>query len=150
MIELKHIMVPIDFSLTSELALRYAKEFGVAFGAKLHLVHVNDDPTLFAPTTSEKFRQEAAEKSNGALRELLTTGQVHDVKHVLVTRFGSAATTLLDYAVEQDIDMIIMGSHGRTALANILLGSVAEHVFRHAPCPVLTVKTPEHEFIKEA
>ena len=149
MIELKHILVPIDFSVTSELALRYAKEFGVAFGATLHLVHVNDDPTLFAHTTSDKYRAESEAKSNDDLAEILNKGSVRDVKTTLVTRFGSAATTLLDYAKDEDIDLIIMGSHGRTALANILLGSVAEHIFRHAPCPVMTVKTPEHEFIKD-
>jgi nucleotide-binding universal stress UspA family protein len=150
MIELKEILIPIDFSLTSELALRYAKEFAVAFGARLHLVHVSDDPTLFAPTTSDAYREEARKKSNDQLVELLKKGKERDIKTLLDTRFGSASTTLLDYALEQDIDLIIMGSHGRTALANILLGSVAEHIFRHAPCPVLTVKTPEHEFIKDA
>jgi nucleotide-binding universal stress UspA family protein len=149
MIELKHILVPIDFSVTSELALKYAKEFGVAFGAKLHLVHVNDDPTLFAPTTSDKYRAESEKESNDKLADLLKKGAVRDVKHVLVTRFGSAATTLLEYAAQEDIDLIVIGSHGRTALANLLLGSVAEHVFRHSPCPVMTVKTPEHEFIKD-
>ncbi len=149
MIELKHILIPIDFSITSELAMKYAKEFGVAFGAKLHLVHVTDDPTLFAPTTSDKYRAEFEKESNDKLSEVLKKGADRDLKYVLVTRFGSAATTLLEYAAQEDIDLIIMGSHGRTALANILLGSVAEHVFRHAPCPVLTVKTPEHEFIKD-
>jgi nucleotide-binding universal stress UspA family protein len=149
MIELKEILVPIDFSLTSELALRYAKEFALAFGARLHLVHVSDDPTLFAPTTSDSFRAEAQENSNNQLAELLKDGKERDIKTLLVTRFGSASSTLLDYAMEQDIDLIIMGSHGRTALANILLGSVAEHIFRHAPCPMLTVKTPEHEFVKD-
>ncbi len=149
MIELKHILVPVDFSGTSEIALRYAKEFGVAFGAKLHLVHVADDPTLFAPTTSDKYRAQFEQESNEKLQQGLDASSFRDVEYVLVTRFGSAATTLLDYAQEEDIDLIIMGSHGRTALANILLGSVAEHIFRHSPCPVLTVKTPEHEFIKD-
>ena len=69
---------------------------------------------------------------------------------VTVPREGVPGEVIPRVAGIEKCDLIIMGSHGRTALANILLGSVAEHIFRHAPCPVLTVKTPEHEFIKDA
>jgi nucleotide-binding universal stress UspA family protein len=56
--------------------------------------------------------------------------------------------TVLDYAAEKEIDLIVMGTHGRGALAHMLLGSVAEQVVRRAPCPVLTVRHPEHDFVQ--
>ena len=69
-----------------------------------------------------------------------------DVK--VVTLCGSAATELIDYAHGEEIDLIVMGSHGRSAMASMLLGNVAEHVVRHSPCPVMTVRSPEHDFIR--
>jgi nucleotide-binding universal stress UspA family protein len=61
---------------------------------------------------------------------------------------GSPAYAIVDYAQEYDIDLIVMGTHGRGALAQLMMGSVAERVVRIAPCPVLTVRHPEHEFVR--
>jgi nucleotide-binding universal stress UspA family protein len=61
---------------------------------------------------------------------------------------GSPAYAIVDYAREYDIDLIVMGTHGRGALAQLMMGSVAERVVRIAPCPVLTVRHPEHEFVQ--
>ena len=62
-------------------------------------------------------------------------------------RIGKPDTEIMRYAAERDIDLIVMGTHGRTGLAHALMGSVAERVVRRAPCPVLTVRQSEHEFI---
>ena len=56
-------------------------------------------------------------------------------------------TEIIRFAKDKDIDLIVMGTHGHTGLAHVLLGSVAEKVVRKAPCPVLTVRHPEHEFV---
>jgi nucleotide-binding universal stress UspA family protein len=61
---------------------------------------------------------------------------------------GNTFLEIIQAARDDDVDMIVMGTHGRTGLAHVLIGSVAEKVVREAPCPVLTVKHPEHEFVK--
>ena len=61
---------------------------------------------------------------------------------------GNTFLEIIQVARDDDVDMIVMGTHGRTGLAHVLIGSVAERVVREAPCPVLTVKHPEHEFVK--
>ena len=61
---------------------------------------------------------------------------------------GNTFLEIIQAARDDDVDMIVMGTHGRTGLAHVLIGSVAERVVREAPCPVLTVKNPEHEFVK--
>jgi len=66
---------------------------------------------------------------------------------VLITS-SSPAFAIVDYAREHEIDLIVMGTHGRGALAHLMMGSVAERVVRLAPCPVLTIKHPEHEFVQ--
>ena len=148
MLEIKRILVPTDFSAASELALRYGQEMAKTFGATLNVFHVADDPVLFAATTSDKYRSEAIGKSNKMLEDMLS-GSLDKVEDVqFSSKCGTAATEIVDYAKDTQIDLIIMGSHGHSAIASMLLGSVAEHVVRHSPCPVMTVRSPQHEFRK--
>ena len=149
MLEIKKILVPTDFSAASELALRYGKEMANTFRATLIVFHVADDPVLFAATTSDKYRSEAISKSNNKLEKMLS-GSLGDVEDVqFSSKCGSAATEIVDYAKDAQMNLIIMGSHGHSAMASMLLGNVAEHVVRHSPCPVMTVRSPQHEFGKD-
>ncbi len=146
MFQIKKILVPTDFSAASELALRYGKELAQTLHATLNVFHVADDPILFATTTSDKYRSDAIAKSNKKLEDMLSAS-LDDVEDVhFSSKCGTAATEIVDYAKEAQIDLVVMGSHGHSAIASMLLGNVAEHVVRHSPCPVLTVRSPQHEF----
>lgn len=152
MIDLRRILVPTDFSKFSDNALTYAVAFAEKFGAELHLLHVVQDLALFIPP-------EVAAAPVAAPVDQLTTAahaaldrivREHTLQRLNVqreVREGNPFAEVVRYAKERDIDLIIMGTHGRTGLAHVLLGSVTEKVVRKAPCPVLTVRHPEHEFV---
>ncbi len=146
MLEIKKILVPTDFSEPSDLALRYGYELAQKFGAQLIVAHIADDPMLFAATTSDDYRARWITKSREDLganvsKVLGTTEAIE-----LVAECGSAATTIVDYTKDMGIDLVVMGSHGHSAIASMLLGNTAEHVVRHSLCPVMTIRSPEHKF----
>ncbi len=152
-IALKNILVPTDFSEASECALRYGRALACAFHACLHLVHVIEDFTVSAwtsdvyvaalPTLREELEKDALEQ----LRRLLPVAERDSLgAHVLLLA-GSPFLEIVRYARAHEIDLIVMGTHGRGPVAHMLLGSVAEKVVRKAPCPVLTVRQPQHEFV---
>lgn len=146
MFSIKIILVATDFSAASDLALRYGRAMAETFGANLRVLHVCDDPILFADTTSDEYRDQTMRNCLEELQENVrqVTGDSENLE--LLTKCGSAATEIVYYAKDENIDMIVMGSHGRSAMASMLLGNVAEHVVRHSPCPVTTVRSPEHDF----
>jgi universal stress protein A len=150
MIDLKRILVPTDFSPTSEAALRYGIALARAFNARLSLLHIPEHPGEAAeaeyPIGIYEMMKNAA---NERLGGLLTKEQAHDLKPEYTMRIGNAAHEIVRFAAERNIDLIVMGTHGREGVARVLVGSVAETVVRRAPCPVLTVHNPEHEFVLE-
>jgi nucleotide-binding universal stress UspA family protein len=82
------------------------------------------------------------------LRERVSDEDRQDLRaKVTVVTHNSPAVAIADYAKQHAIDLIVLGTHGRGAVAHMLLGNVAERVVRIAPCPVLTVRDPEHEFV---
>jgi nucleotide-binding universal stress UspA family protein len=81
------------------------------------------------------------------LAKILSPAEQKELKPVFELRSGFAAAEIVRYAKEQNIDLIVMGTHGRGFVAHAVMGSVAEKVVRTAPCPVLTVRNPQHEFI---
>ena len=152
MIRLKKIMVPTDFSEPSESALKYARAFAEQFGATLHLLHVVEDPFLYAPTSEgyvipPHLHEEMETAARDRLNSSLSPAEREKFQAQLVLKHGSPFVEVVRYAREQDIDLIVMGTHGRGPIAHMLMGSVAEKVVRKAPCPVLTVRHPEHEFV---
>lgn len=150
MIQLKRILVPTDFSEHSEKAVLYGCELAAKFEAELHVMHAVElipitygEGAYFTPETMNEMQRDAAFRlgqiPDASWREKL------NVTHVTVE--GHPFVQIIRYAKEHDIDLIILGTHGRGAIAHMLLGSVAEKVVRKAPCPVLTVREKEHEFI---
>jgi nucleotide-binding universal stress UspA family protein len=141
------IMVPTDFSAPADAALDYARDLARQFGASIDLVHVFDDPF-----TSGAFVGDGTVVMPVELREALETHarEQLDVRHAVhaaalpgsSTTFllGSPARRLVERAQEEKADLIVMGTHGRTGLGHLFLGSVAERVVRTAPCPVLTTR----------
>jgi len=141
------ILVPTDFSPPSEAALEYARILAAKFGSSLRILHVIDDPTAssdfvadgFAPST-EDIRTALLEQTRTRLDGLMN--QVDRMRYHAHADavLGMPAATIIDYAAATHASLIVMGTHGRTGLAHLLMGSVAEQVVRTAPCPVLTVR----------
>jgi nucleotide-binding universal stress UspA family protein len=145
MIVLKHILVATDFSPASDAALTYGRALARTFGARLHLLHVAENFFL-RPTITDPYALKAA--VGRRLDERLTAeDRVERNALAVLETSDHPADTIAEYARNTHIDLIIMGTHGRTGVSHLLVGSVAERVVRTAPCPVLTVRHPEHEFV---
>jgi nucleotide-binding universal stress UspA family protein len=136
------ILVPTDFSETSDAALAYAKALATAFSASLHLVHVFEDPFTAGTLASEVYAPIPPDLRAQVLADLRQRLDERMPQGVGTSEIltGITAKVLVDYAREQQVDLIVMGTHGRGGMAHLLLGSVAERVVRTAPCPVLTVR----------
>lgn len=151
MLTIKRVLVATDFSDASSAALAYACAFADRFSASIHLLHVLEDLASHAWTTEvyvaalpgvhEEMERQARER----LEQQMSADARQRYDAVLALRGGSPFVEIVRYAREERIDLIVMGTHGRGAIAHMLLGSVAERVVRKAPCPVLTVRQPEHE-----
>jgi nucleotide-binding universal stress UspA family protein len=153
-IELEKIGVATDFSETSDLALRYGITLAAQFKAELHLIHVIEDiiPTVPEPglamLPTQEIMQTLRRSSEEAMSQQTTRIASDGVSIVKVIREGVPFREVDAYAREMGIDLLVVGTHGRTGLSHLLLGSVAERVLRSAPCPVLTVHPGERDFIK--
>jgi nucleotide-binding universal stress UspA family protein len=153
MIRLKTVLVASDFSSASEAALGYGRELARTFGAKLRVVHVADNMiTRYAfeggaPLPFEvqvEYEQATRERVNGLLRE----DDRRELRAEAVLRTSNVpADAIVEEAKDSAADILVVGTHGRGVVAHFFLGSVAERVVRLAPCPVLTVRNPEHEFL---
>ena len=152
MISLKRILAPTDFSDYSKRGTDYACALAEQFGAEVHLMYVLQDMIAMVPEPGMAFpppgdyMEELKESAEKALEELPGADASADLSVIRTTRHGPPFLEIIRYAKENDIDLIVMGTHGRSGLAHALLGSVAEKVVRKAPCPVLTVRPTEHEF----
>ena len=148
MISLKRILVPTDFSETSKAAVKYAMALAQAFGGKLHVLHVSEkastDMATEFPLGIEASTQDAVRER---LLKILTPKEEKALHPEFVMRAGAPHVEIVRYASEHNIDLIVMGTHGRGLVAHAVMGSVAEKVVRKAPCPVLTVRVPQHEFV---
>jgi nucleotide-binding universal stress UspA family protein len=136
------ILVPTDFSAPSEAALAYGREIAERFDAALHLIHVAENPFLRAAVVDRRSLDEAHERW---LQDRLTDADLRRGAVAIVEQSDEPDSEILRYAKSANIDLIVMGTHGRTGLARVVLGSVAEAVVRAAPCPVLTVHAAESE-----
>lgn len=152
MIKLDRILVAVDFSEHSEVALRYAAEFAGVFNAEVILCHVIEQPELISqvpPGGEFYFPPNWPDIQEGHAREacnrLLSDHKI--ARGRVVVKAGTPFVEIVRLAREEEADLLVVGTHGRGAVAHMLLGSVAEKVVRKAPCPVLTVRQGEHEFV---
>jgi universal stress protein A len=143
---ISRILVPTDFSADASAALDYAQALGRPFGASVCLLHVVENPLAAGVWSSDMYTAEIAglqinlvRDAAERLQELVPAGAGWMTTEV---RTGPAAREILAVAQERKADLIVMGTRGRTGLAHVLLGSVAERVVRMAPCPVLTLHAP--------
>ena len=150
MMHVKNILVPVDFSEYSKVALRYGLELARKLDAAVTVLHINWIPAAYVgldvmmPTlpeggqTIQDYTHAQAQEHLAALVDEVAKPD-GPVIHREV-RAGDAAKGIIDRAGEDDVDMIVMGTHGRSGLDHWLIGSIAEKVVRSAPCPVLTVR----------
>jgi nucleotide-binding universal stress UspA family protein len=155
MIALKNVLVATDFGEAADSALNYGRELAARFGATLHVLHVAQNVFLSAlgsenfATLAPAFHQDLVDAARRELDKRLTdVDRSGTSTRGLVLTSSSPAFAIVDYAADHDIDLIVMGTHGRGALGHIVMGNVAERVVRLAPCPVLTVRHPQHEFVR--
>jgi nucleotide-binding universal stress UspA family protein len=154
MINLKRILVPTDFSESAENAQRYGTSFAKEYRAQLVLLHVVETLSvgyasdLFPVPMTEVF-EEMASYARAELSKLAEKARARgvDVRELVVQ--GKPATEILRVAREEESDIIVLGTHGKGVLDHALFGSTTERVVRRAPCPVLTCRLAEHEFVED-
>ncbi|MBC8290803.1 MAG: universal stress protein [Planctomycetes bacterium] len=150
MIRLNKILVPTDFSEHSARAVRYGAELAAKFGAELHLLHCVEQTPILYGEGGAWISPESIVELQAAADQQLQDVPVDPSEGVTVVRKcvdGHPFVEVIRYAKAEETDLIVIGTHGRGAIAHLLLGSVAEKVVRKAPCPVLTVRDQEHEFV---
>jgi nucleotide-binding universal stress UspA family protein len=154
MITCRSILVATDFSEPSDTAFLYGRELARLLGAGLHVVHVvNDIIAGMLPATDgpemANIQHELEDVARTRLQEIITDNDERASPPIAVVRTSAnPATEILAYIRENPIDLVVVGSHGHGAVAQLFLGSVADKLVRSAPCPVLTVRHPERDFIK--
>lgn len=142
----QRILFPTDFSELSKVAEKSACDLADQFAAELHVLHVLHDLFLTMPMTAAallippKALDNVINHAEEEIQKLPPTAWASGKKVVRVVRIGSTFDTIVQYAKDNAIDLIVIGTHGRTGLPHVLLGSVAERVVQHAPCSVLTVR----------
>lgn len=152
MVIIKNILVATDFSEPSAVALAYGRDLARTYSARLHVLHVVQDVVLlyapemaFVTDVTQSDLEKVAERH---LQALITDDDRRTLDVVPVLERGiNFAEVITRYAKANDIDLIVTGTHGRGAVKQFLMGSVAERVVRTAPCPVLTVHAHERDFL---
>ncbi len=139
----ERILVPTDFSEHGKAALAEAVDIARSCGAELHLLHVVEKSK--AARNELNGDQEATRSQRASLNALLPPEGEMDGRIVVELRIGSPHDEIVGYAAQANADLIVMGTHGRTGVARVLLGSVTERVLRNAPCPVLAIRRADGE-----
>lgn len=151
-VSLKKILVPQDFSEYSVHALKYAVTFAELFKSELIVLHIVEPivyPADFSfgqvsiPAMEEEIRKHSEEQLNELVQKEIPPG----IKATPIIRVGKPFIEIVEVAKAENADLIVISSHGRTGMDHVLFGSTADKVVRKAPCPVLTIRPHEHEFV---
>ena len=141
------ILVPVDFGPHSDRAVRYATYLAGKLGASVELVHVVDNPVASGAWTAEVYVPNLPQllesligEANKRLTAMKSLVAGHGIQAEAIVLTGQPAHTIVDHALARGFDLIVMGTHGRTGLSHVFVGSVAERVVRKAPCPVMTLR----------
>ena len=146
MTAVRRVLAPTDFSDSSKPAVRYAAEMAEKFGAELGLLHVVPDLAMVLPDAVMPVPvpgpdvAEMTAAARTALTGLASELGIARLNPTVEVRVGSPATEIVEAAKDLKADLLCVSTHGRTGLAHLLLGSVAERIVRYAPCPVLTIR----------
>ncbi len=150
MSDIRRILVPVDFSDQSSQALRYGCSLARSSGAELYLLHVVQELTAIGAgsgaisfRTAAEYAQEVEEQAREGLLKMMPVEMSEGLRVRRRTVIGFPWQDVVDFARSNDIDLICLGTHGRSGFRRMILGSVAEKVVQHAHCNVLVVRTPE-------
>jgi universal stress protein A len=152
-IAIHRILCPVDFSANSLHALEYAIAFAAAHAADLTLLHVLEPPVYGLaeyPDLAQLSGDILDQLQASARKRLAALEESARKRHARTDSLFAAGTPFLEIigaARARKVELIVMGTHGRSGLSHLIIGSVAERVVRKAPCPVLTVRHPQHEFV---
>lgn len=152
MIALRKILVATDFSEPANAALAYGRAFAHTFNATLYLVHVVDDMYIrlggdaYAAVLPE-LQDDVESEARQRLARMVSDDERSLTVEAVVMTSGATAEAIVEYAEKKNVQLIVVGTHGRSGVAKLLMGSVAERVVRTAHCPVLTVRRPERDFV---
>lgn len=137
----RRILVPVDFSEASEIAVHHARELALTYGAEINLLHVSEKvayPSAYGFEPATLPMDDILDRAEEELGEMARTEI--GIEHVVVeARVGHPPTAILDYVDTNEIDLVVLATHGRTGAERFLIGSVAERVLRRAPSPVFVV-----------
>jgi len=143
MVEFKKILFPTDFSPFAEKASEYAVSLAKKYGSKLYVLHVIEQFTYIIDIGIDFRTQTSLEATaRKLLDDTVASLSKHGVDIEGVLRSGNPFAEIVHFASRENIDLIVMATHGRTGLEHMLMGSVTEKVIRKAPCPVLTIRRP--------
>jgi nucleotide-binding universal stress UspA family protein len=147
----KKILVPTDFSESARYALNYAVDLNRELKARLYLLHVLQDFTEFSeynlsPSILPQLYLEFEENAAKRLEDMMADMVPSEISCGTYILHGVPFYEIIQFAKKENIDLIVIGSHGRTGLKHVLFGHTAEKVVKKASCPVLTVRHPETEF----
>jgi len=152
MLKIERILCPTDFSDFSDRAFDYGVSLARQYNAQLYLLHIVRPviigyPEYAIPDSVNEFYGELREHAEEQLREFAKVHNEGGVHTTVVVEEGVVTESILDFAQENAVDMIVIGTHGRRGLQRLTLGSVTERVLRKATCPVLAVRRPAHDFV---
>src|SRR5450755_560400 len=151
-IQIRKILLPTDFSEYSAAATKYACELATKFDAELHILHALETHLVSTPTFGfgldlPKYVSESKAAAEKSLADVLDPQWSAGRTVVKAVVEGSPKVEIVAYTRKHSIDLIVLATHGRSGLAHVLMGSVAESIVRTAPCPVLTVRPEGHQFV---
>ncbi len=140
----RKIVSPVDFSEFTDEIVAYAVDIATKYNAELHLLHVMPNLNYFTPyesfLTPENLVSIESNIEKEVAKDFDKVTKKIDIPVSKVIKTGVTFVEIIDYIKENEIDLVVMGTHGRSGIEHILIGSVAEKVVRKSPCPVLTVR----------
>ncbi len=152
MLRIEKILCPLDFSEYSAKAFDYAQSLAQHYGAKLLLQHVvqpltSTYPYYAFPDSMNEVYWDLDSHAEQKLAEFAAEHQRNGLNTESFVHRGTVTESVLEFAEQQDVDLIVMGTHGRQGFDRLAMGSVTEKVLRKAHCPVLVVRKPAHDFV---
>lgn len=154
MIKLKKILYPTDFSEYADHARMYVVDMAKAFNSKVLLMHTIQAPSHYEVAYNyelaisvEEIGEKRQKAADAKIAEIAESIRAEGVEVETLITLGSAFVDVVSTARKREIDLIILSTHGWGFIKHVLMGSTAERVVRKAPCPVLTVRKEEHEFV---
>lgn len=150
MIKINKILVPVDFSEGSELALKYAATFAGEYGAQIHLLNVIEEDVLHAGNLNDPMETSSKwHEQNQKLLEAFVPEKYSNLDIIKRVQGGLVYERIIDYAKENDVSLIIIGAHGKTGFIDSWLGGNSYEIARKSPCAVLTVKPQGRGFFEK-